>query len=238
MQVHYRQRSVQAPSRRTGIVAAATLAALLCMVFVSSASAVPVRPFKEVFGSAAQPTFGSAGSIAVDYSTGDVLVVDSEAKTVTRYNPDGTPSDFSALGSNVIDAKEGPGGKPCAEEPASCDQTPQNEFSFGAPGEVQIAVDNSGGATDGNIYVTQGNRDLVDIFGSDGAYLGQLTETEGTAFGEPCGVAAGPDGAVYVGDYGEGEIHKFVPSGAAPTNADFTVSFDFPGSPCTVAAGS
>ena len=238
MQVTDRQRTVQTPTRRTGFVAAATLAALLCMVFVSSASAVQVRPFKEVFGSAAQPAFGNAEGLAVDPATGDVLAIDVEATTVTRYNADGTPASFSALGTNVIDAEEGPGGKPCAEEPASCDQTPQNGFTFASPSEVQIAIDDSGGLTDGNIYVTQSTMDVIDVFGADGAYLGQLTEAGGIPFGEPCGVAVDPAGAIYVGDYSRGSIHKFVPTAGVPTNASYTTSFEFPGNPCTVAAGA
>lgn len=239
MQVNDRPRSVQAPSRRFGFVAAATLAALLCMVFVSSASAAQVRPFKEVFGSAAQPSFGGAEGLSVDQSSGDVLVIDAQAQTVSRYHADGTPSDFSTLGTNVIDAKEGSGGKPCAEEPESCDQTPQNGFSFGGPNEVQIAVDNSGGATDGNIYVTQSlGYHLIDIFGADGSYLGQLTAAGEETFGESCGVAVDEAGTVYVGDYTNGSIFKFVPSGSVPVNADNTATFDFPGQPCTLAAGA
>ena len=57
-----------------------------------------------------------------------------------------------------------------------------------------MAVDNSGGATDGDIYVGQARagseeKGLVDIFGEDGSFLGQLTESSEGEFHEPCGVA-------------------------------------------------
>ena len=66
---------------------------------------------------------------------------DGEPVQVTRWNADGTPSAFSALGSNAIDGK-GPGE----------DQTPENTLE----GARYIAIDESGGATDGDIYVARG----------------------------------------------------------------------------------
>jgi hypothetical protein len=225
-----------APSSRLTIVAAATTLLVLSLLFAATAGAAQVRPFEEDFGSVAQPSFQAASTMAVDQSTGDLLVGDASALTIRRFKPDGTPDPFSALGTNVIDGKEGSGGKPCAEEPESCDKTPQNGLTLGKPSEAQIVVDNSGGPTDGNIYVT--HKLSIDIFGSDGSYLGQLTTGDSETFGEACGVAVGPDGTVYVGDYGHHEIYKYVPSGAIPVNSDNTASFPFPGSPCTLAAGA
>jgi hypothetical protein len=48
------------------------------------------RPFKEVFGSAEQPSFESPSVLAVDPTTGDVLVGDSSAQTIARFKADGT----------------------------------------------------------------------------------------------------------------------------------------------------
>jgi DNA-binding beta-propeller fold protein YncE len=64
------------------------------------------HPFLETFGSAAQPTFGDPEGMAVDQVTGDLLVIDSGNQTLSRFKPDGTPADFSALGTNVIDGFE------------------------------------------------------------------------------------------------------------------------------------
>ena len=41
------------------------------------------------------------------------------------------------------------------------------------PRAVQLAVDDSGGLTDGDIYATQRGSHQVFIFGSDGTYLGR-----------------------------------------------------------------
>lgn len=148
------------------------------VVLTPHASAAVVHPFKETFGPVAQPSFTSPSAVAVDPADGSVLVVDAGTQTIRRFNGDGEPNPFTALGTNVIDAAKGPGGKPCAEEPASCDETPQNAFVFGAPTEVQVAVAPPGAAagTAGNIYVTQAASNLIDIFGPDGSYVGQLTQ--------------------------------------------------------------
>jgi hypothetical protein len=216
-----------APAARRLILPAGVFVALLALMVVAlPASASKVHLFKETFGSVAQPSFGSAQGIAVDQSTGDVLVMDAGGMpSIKRYNADGTPADFSALGTNVIDG-QGTG-----------DETPQNGLGFPSPNESQIAVDNSGTATDGNIYVTQGSPNVINIFSSAGAYLGQLTAAGATDFTEACGVAVDPSGAVYVGDYGSG-IQKFVPAANPPVNADNTATFSSITNPCTLAAGA
>ena len=174
------------------------------------------------------PTFGKPMALAVDRATGDVLVVDQEAGTVSRWQADGTAADFPALGSNVINGSETPQGN-------------LNGFG-GYPTEIQIAVDNSETASDGNIYVTQSPQHLVDVFSREGAYLGQLTKFGTTNLGETCGVGVDDGGAVYVGDYTNEEIHKYVPSGPAPVNTDDSADFDGETTgvehPCTLALGT
>jgi hypothetical protein len=158
---------------------------------------------------------------------------------IVRYQANGTPSSFEALGSNVIDGR-GPG----------LDQTPQSSLQFGPAAEVQVAIDESTGATKGDIYVTQSRGKLVDVFAPSGKYLGQLTEfKEGpTASGplkplsEPCGVAVDSGGELYVGDFGsEDLIHKYDPAANPVTNADNIANFSSlagPSSPCALAAGA
>jgi hypothetical protein len=207
---------------RASLLGLALLLAALLLV-PTSALAARTHIFKETFGSASQPSFAEAGGLAVDQSSGDLLVIDGEANTVSRYNPDGTPAEFSALGSNEIDGSE----------------TPQGELSFGGAGEVQIAVDNSGGATDGDIYVPQWeleSKRVVDIFAADGSYLGQLTESSEGGFSFPCGAAVDPSGNLYVGDF-SGQIHKFEPAANPVENADSSANFPF-ASNCTLAAGA
>jgi IPT/TIG domain/PASTA domain/Divergent InlB B-repeat domain len=227
-----RTRAGRATSIRTILLG---LALVLAAFLLAPPSAFALEhPFLETFGSASNPSFTEAEGMAVDQSSGDLLVIDGAANTVSRYNPDGTPAEFSALGTNVIDGlgtgDEVPGG---------------GGLSFGTPKEAQVAVDNSGGPTDGNIYVPQfGASEAVDIFAADGSYLGQLTEynegiaAEGSAalLGEPCGVAVDPSGNVYVGDFSEA-IHKYEPAANPPENADNGANFKFAGN-CTLAAGA
>jgi WD40-like Beta Propeller Repeat len=188
----------------------------------ATAGAASLPVFK-IFGSAAQPSFGFIGPLAIDQS-GDVLVgTGASGGTLSRYNPDGTPDDFTALGTNVIDG-QGPG-----------DGTPQGELNFNQnANRLQVAVDNSGTATDGNIYVVQGS--VVDIFSSAGNYLGQLTAAGGSDFGGVCGVAVDPKGNVYVGGGAGGGVHKFDPVANPPVNADNVANFS--GKACNVAAGA
>jgi hypothetical protein len=170
------------PGGRRRVVALSVLLAAACVTLLfaadSSRAQNGARLFEGVLGASQQPTFVNPMAVAVDRrpgpTAGDVLVVDGAAQTVSRFTPAGLPDPFPALGTHVIDGKKGVGGLACALEPASCDETPQNTFAFGSASEVQVAIDSSGGATDGNIYVTQSSQ-VVSVFAADGHYLGQLT---------------------------------------------------------------
>jgi hypothetical protein len=189
----------------------AALAALALLAIPTSASAVE-HPFIENFGgsSGAEPVFTEAQGITVDQATGDLLVLDRNQQTLSRWHSDGTPSDF-ATDTNVISG------------------IPVNERTARNPNEVQVAVDNSGGPTDGNIYVVDCVAHAVTIFAADGTSLGQLTEyDDGSAqpFAFPCGVAVDPAGSIYVGDINT-TIHKYEPAANPPLNADNTANFPF-----------
>src|ERR1044072_2918892 len=181
-----------------------------------------------------EPSFEGAYSLAVDQASKDLFVLDANAATVLRFKANGEPDPFSALGTNVIDGK-GPG----------LDETPENGLSFSAsfPNEAQIAVDNSGGETDGNIYVTQqnfGSLHLVDIFASTGEYLGQLTGVGATSFGSDsalAGVSVDPGGNVFVSDFKANKIYKYTSSANPPENSDGHVFSTAVNDPGRLAAG-
>jgi hypothetical protein len=227
------------PTRSFASLLAAAGAALSLLAIPASASALE-HPFIENLGqtSGAEPTFTEAEGMAVEPDSGDLLVIDAGLRnlgeaTISRWHPDGTPAPFSALGSNVIDGHEG-----------GPDETPEKGLRFTFPEEAQVAVDDSGGPTDGNIYVAQVAEDLVDVFAASGAYLGQLTEYDQgpdaygspLRFSEPCGVAVDPAGNVFVGDYGPG-IHKYEPTSNPPQNTDSSANFSFAQN-CYLAAGT
>jgi hypothetical protein len=220
-------------SNRSHLAALATtlaaLTALLAPAFANAAP-LPTHHLLETFGSAAQPTFTTPGAagMAVDQSTGDLLVINKAANTVERFNEDGTPSNFSATATNALTG-----------------------FAFNTQTfRSQVSVDNSGTATDGNIYVAQtsaATKPELKLYDKDGNALTTLTqykagpngEGAATAFAEGiCGVAVGPEGDLYVAEYGEpGQVHKYEPSGAVPGAADNTLNFSV-NKPCLLAAGA
>jgi hypothetical protein len=183
----------------------------------------------------ATPLSGGSGCLVTTIANGGPTAL-------YRYHADGTPDPFSALGSNEINGRAGLGGLPCAEEPASCDKTPQNEITFSVTGigsNAQISVD----PTTGNIYLVQDNVgvDAVDIFSPEGKYLGQLTAAGTKKFSGTCGVVVDPTGTVYVAQAGVGSfISKFAPSADPPVNADNVANFNTNGyeSICRMALGS
>lgn len=213
-------------------VALAVIAAIL--VGASPVEAKQTHLFLEAFGSTNQPTFGGPNDLAVDPDTGDLLVIDSDDKTISRWNPDGTAANFSALGTNVIDAK------------GAGDGTPESGFRF-ASYEQQIAIDNSGGSTDGDIYVSQtkfdGSLHLIDIFAPSGEFLGQITGLGGTGFGSgntPCGVAVDASGRLFVADTLQSSVYMFASNGAPHSplnNSDYEKTFTNITAPCNLAAG-
>jgi hypothetical protein len=211
------------------------LAALLALSVVLLAYASPAgatqyqRPLKEVFGPVAQPLFERwPAVIAIDPSTGTTLVGQFQTGEISRFASDGTSAAFGALGTNLLDGKAGPGGKPCAEEPASCDRTPQDgiEISSNGAASQQLAID----PTNGNIYITQQAKNLVDIFSSEGRYLGQLTAAGNEPFNHPTGVTVDIHGTVFVTVQlsRHWSVAAFEPSGNPPVNTDSTAVYPIP----------
>ncbi len=222
---HGRHRSL---NRCSAAWALGLIVATMALAAPSLASAFVAHPFVGQVGSASQPSFERPWDLAVDQASGDLLVFDAGnadvGPTISRFKPDGTPDNFSALGTNVIDGSE----------------TPQGALSLpvGAFGseKVQITVDNSAGITGGNIYVTQARDNLIDVFAKDGSYLGQLTASSEGPLGTICGVAVDSTGAVYVGDFDAG-IHKYEPDANPPVNADNSANFPHPRA-CNLALGA
>ncbi|MGE5282503.1 MAG: NHL repeat-containing protein [Chloroflexota bacterium] len=198
------------------------LAALGALLLVSAAPAFAAGEleFKETFGSAAQPKLGAPTGMAVDQATGDLYVIDFSDQTLHRFNPDGTPANFTALGANVIDGASG------------ADETPSGGIlsTEGSPIEAEVAVaPPSAGETAGDIYVTNAFNGEIDIFAPSGEYLGQ------ESFGYPCGVAVDAAGTVYVGSYeANAAVYKMEPT--APGSLSEVAQFPTT-TPCQVAAG-
>ncbi|HET7054134.1 MAG TPA: hypothetical protein VFI09_09505 [Solirubrobacterales bacterium] len=229
---------------------AGLFAALACLslLFASGASATQTHLFKETFGPVQQPSFPAGfgvgrGATALDtiQSSGDLLVLGGplEDGTLNRFKPNGEPDPFSALGTNAIDGAKGPGGLPCAEEPASCDATPVNGLK-GIGTIEQIAVDESAGPAAGDIYVLEFESNFIDVFAADGHYLGKLNKCAGEKFGQASGIAVDQSGNLYVSDREKNAIHKFTPAAGFPKETDCSAANDIKAveRPDAIAVGS
>jgi hypothetical protein len=114
-----------------------------------------------VYASAPPSTFGSEGSgagqfkrpqgVAIDEATEDVYVVDEGDNRVERFEADG----------KYLSEIDG------SETPAKAFASPRS-----------VAVDNSGGAAKGRVYVSDPSQNVVDAFDSSGKYLFQIEVSE------------------------------------------------------------
>ncbi len=150
-------------SRRITTAVSLVVAAIVALgAGASPALAGEAHPFLREFGHNATEAFSNPNGIAVEESTGDVYVADIGTDTVYKFDAQGNPVNFSALGSNALTGP--PGG------------------SFAFPAErgnlAAIAVDNSTSAADpsaGDLYVMDAGHDVIDKFDASGAYIGQIS---------------------------------------------------------------
>ncbi len=217
------------------------IVAVSCSMSCTSAQALIFHHF---LGAFVPPVLGDHADEVVtiggiDQSTGDLYVVLTSRKgfganALYKYDSAGHEADFSAsapyiIGNRLMGTPTGPGG---SVEP----------FIFGSPAEAQVAIDSSTGATKGDIYVTETLRGVVDVFASDGLYLGRLTGSslpEGPYGGEnePCGVAVDSTGSVYIGDY-SGFVDKYTPTANPLTDSDYVAELTGVEHPCLLAVDS
>ena len=209
-------RDIAAPigRARRALLLALFAAVLAFALAPASAQAHLAHPYLFSFGSFRDPE-----ALAVDQATGDVYVVSPDAGTVSRFDSSGNPVPFTAsepyVSGNTLTGDSG------------------GPYKFDASGSAdQVAIDNSGGVTNGDIYVTNPYGGGVDIYNSTGAQIGKLTGP----YGESCGVATTPAGEVIVGDYGDSNVDEYVPSANPVTDANLVTTIADPDKPCYVAA--
>ncbi len=184
---------------------------IFSLAWGASAQAALTYPFTgESFGpeGTGAGSFSEVIGVSTRPSTGEVFVFDGGlfADSVYKFDAAGQSVNFSGLGTNHI---SGIGG-------------------FALASEGEIAVDDSSGPDAGDIYVA--DNEVVRVYAASGVFLGELTG------GEFCGVAVDPSGAVYVGDYTDRSVHKYVPTLNPVTNLDETASMGGLDENCNVAA--
>ena len=141
------------------------------IVAVPSASASKTHLPVENLGSGREPVFGSVNSIAVEASSGDLIVL-SQKKHALQISSRRYARRFPISREQCNRRKRV---RSVPDHSCDCDQTPEGGLSFSDfAGLQQVAIDNSGTVSDGDIYVTQSVSNNVDIFNSSGEYIGQL----------------------------------------------------------------
>ena len=197
--------------------AALGVSAALLVLSPASASAL-VRGFPGAFGSASSTPadpypLSSPSGVAVNEVTsgdvGDVYVVDKGNNRVEQFSATGT---FILMFGKEVNETKVKASAPEAEQNV-CTQV---EIEAGevckagtagpGAGELSspewIAVDNSGNGGDpsnGDVYVVNTGDNTIQKFTANGAYVGELTETESGSLFKPLdGVAVDQNGSVWV----------------------------------------
>jgi DNA-binding beta-propeller fold protein YncE len=124
---------------------------VLMLAAAASAGAYQTHVFEKSFAGVGEHALSGPRGVAIDQAGGDVYVVDGANDRVEVFNASG--GFVSAFG------KEGSG-----------------EGELKEPSE--IAVDNSMGMSQGDVYVLDGGNQRIEVFNSTGAYLSQITGAE------------------------------------------------------------
>ncbi len=158
-----------------------TLTALATFGVLATGLVLAVTPGAALVGYSNTPSsvFGEPGSgngqfstplgVAVDDSSGDVYVVDTDNDRVERFNGEGA----------YISQFDG-------------SETPAGSFK-----PQWIAVDNSTDAAKGDVYVTDAGHNVIDVFDSSGKYVSQIVGTPSSFAHELIGVAVDGSGNVW-----------------------------------------
>src|SRR5262245_53904776 len=156
------------------------------------AFAVVTHPFLKAFDGSFTPngTFFTPGRATVDQGSGDVYVVDVGAAAVEVFDSEG----------NFLRQITGA-------------DTPDGSFVFSPIGSSAVAVDASGGLSDGDVYVADTRNNVVDVFDSLGVYERQIT-----GLVAPTGVTVDAGGHLWVAESGDGAsdsgmVHEFDAAG-------------------------
>jgi|GEM_PF-1293778 len=171
--------------------------------------------FVRQLGAENQPEINCDGSALTGGSSPQCTVAtktQGKRGAVRRFKADGTPDEFSALGSNSIEG--------LAFAPHTQSFVHNSHYS-----QIAVAPPGAAGGTAGDIYVAEYSKRRVAVFASSGAFLGYLEgfeagpDAEGPAMGfnenlSVTGVGVDSTGVLYVTD---GKmIHRYVPTSNPP----------------------
>jgi hypothetical protein len=174
--------------RRGAGVWAAGVLVLCALMLAASAGQARAATLAFPFQSSFAVGWGAA-AIAVNHETGNVLVLDpfgSSGASIAQYDASGAPVPFS--------------------DPALAGATELTDANAPSPSwnvdpqAARIAVDNSGTASQGTIYLVSGQFPTVTAFAPSGAVL----RTFDVELPEACGAGVAPNGNVWIGTRNSG----------------------------------
>ena len=219
-------------ARPRRILVGTLLALAACALLAPAAHAEYTQLFQKQItlasGSTPQP-------IGID-PEGDIIVFLEGQEVIAKFDQNGNPVNFSALGTNIID---GAGGLECATVPGDCDRVPAGQLGpFFLGIDPIAAVDSSGGPTNGYIYIRNHNRNLltgeVAVFAPSGRFVGTLNEAQASPIATPDipanSISVAPDGTIYTirenqgvfgGAPGGGQADMYVPVDGNPAHDEF-----------------
>jgi NHL repeat len=191
-----------------GFVALLALVGALFAIAASSASAALPASFGTL-GAGAGQISGEAQGIAVDQGTGDVYVADRNNNRIEKFGSEG--QFLLAFGWGVADGT--------TEALQTCTTTCFAGLPGAGAGQFAsaegIAVDNSGGPSDGDVYVIDSGNGRVEKFGPAGNFIlafgeggagpGQFEGLHGRS------ISVGPTGIVYIAD--RNRVQRFSEAG-------------------------
>jgi hypothetical protein len=176
---------------------------VLCMAVAaaSTASAAPPTPAGSFDGTDTPArAFGTStpGRVAVDEASGDVYVLDPDHDAVDRFSSTGT---FQSQITGV-------------------DDTAARSFGFSGNGANGIAVDNSGGAGQGDVYVVAAGSNTIFKFDASST---ELWEAPGLA-GTTCGIAVDLNGNPWAADFFATDLVQLRPDDGGQTTTTIAMA--------------
>ena len=149
-------------------------------------------------------------------STGDIYVVDGDRNTVDKFDSSGAAAAFTTAqlppGTTALDGSNTP------------------DLSFNLFAEADVAVDNTGTSSDGNIYVDSEFFNTIYAFDATGSSLFQIS-----GLNDPCGVAVDTTGHLWISEFNPAIVSQYTAAGVPTGTSIFTGG---QGSPCHIAFDS
>lgn len=185
------------PGLGLGRIVLIALCALCLSLFMTAAASAAAPTYNSSFDGSGTPAGSmSPTKAAVDEVTGDVYVIDSANGVIDKFSSSGTYLS-QILGSS----------------------TTRGSFGFG--GEDDITVDNTSGATQGNVYVVSEGAQMIFAFDKNGNFLWQSDFSTGGH--DMCGISVDTSGNPWASDFNTDQLIQLSTSDGSVTGTHVVI---------------